>query len=102
MANFDMEKMSPPYTLPVEEILNQYETSQNKGLTSKQVQIVREKYGFNVLPEKKKSLWKVYFCRLFNLITLILIAAAAINLILYYSGTTDAVECTHHFRGRIS
>lgn len=84
MANFHMEKMAPPYALSVEEVLDQFETSKDYGLTSDKVEQFRLKYGMNTLPQKKKSLWKVYFRPLFNLMTLILLAAAAVNLILYY------------------
>lgn len=76
-----MEKVS--FSLAPEEVLARFGTSKDNGLTSDQAQKLQEHFGPNKLPEKKKSIVKVYFAPLYNLMTIILFAAAAVNLILY-------------------
>src|SRR5271157_5190574 len=78
-----MENSLPPYAMSTGEILEQFGISEENGLANDQVLKFRAQYGENTLPEKKKSVWKVYFKPLFNLMTLILLVAAVINLILY-------------------
>ncbi len=75
-----MEKAS--FLLAPEEVLARFGTSKDNGLTTEQARKFQEQFGPNKLPEKKKSFVKVYFAPLYNLMTIILFAAAAVNLIL--------------------
>ncbi len=76
-----MEKAA--FSLGPEEVLARFGTSKDTGLTTDQARKFQEQFGPNKLPEKKKSIRKIYFAPLLNLMTLILFAAAAVNLILY-------------------
>ncbi len=77
---------NPSFSLAPEEVLARFGTSKDTGLTPDQARKFQEQFGPNKLPEKKKSFVKVYFASLYNLMTLILLAAAAVNLILVAFG----------------
>lgn len=82
-----------PFSLTAEEVLARFGTSKDIGLTREQARKLQEQFGPNKLPEKKKSIVKTYFAPLYNLMTLILFAAATINLILYaYTQYTPEIE----------
>ena len=73
----------PIYTLPVKEALVEFGVQLETGLTSQEVQIRRERYGFNELLEKPRpGFLKLLFDQLNNFLIIILIVAAVISIIL--------------------
>lgn len=80
--------------LTAQKIETSFSTNRNCGLTEKQAEINRQKYGENILPEKKgKSFFRKFLGELSDFLVLILIAAAAISLILsIIKGETDFTD----------
>ena len=80
----------PIYTLPVKAALEEFGVQLETGLTSQEVQIRRERYGFNELQEKPRpGFLKLLFDQLNNFLIIILIVAAVVSLLL--GETVDAV-----------
>ena len=67
------------HSIEIEEILNMLETSE-KGLSSREVQNRRSEWGFNVIPEGKKTFWLVKFLSHFHdVLIYVLITAGLIT-----------------------
>lgn len=65
---------------PFEEVLSHFESSAQTGLTSKQINGLREKYGTNsLLTQKPKSPWLLLFEQFNNPVIYILVVAAIIT-----------------------
>ena len=78
-----------------EEIVQEFDTSLNKGLKSEQVEEKRQKYGFNELKAKKKKSIFVKFLEQFkDFMIIVLIVAAIVSGIVGYmegEGITDSI-----------
>ena len=70
------------YSKKVNDILKEFNVSQEKGLNSEQVNTLRNKYGYNRLKEKKgETLFHMIIGELLQFLNLLLIAAAVISII---------------------
>ncbi|MHA1831089.1 MAG: calcium-translocating P-type ATPase, SERCA-type [Candidatus Helarchaeota archaeon] len=78
------------YQLTKDEVYKKLNTSE-KGLNSDDVELRLEKYGLNVLAEKKRrSIFKMFLGQFKDILTILLIVATVISLFLYImSGFTD-------------
>lgn len=71
-----------PYSQNVNELLNELRTNKEKGLTTAEALVRKEKYGENKLREKKKkSVVQRFFDQFKDVMILILIAAAIISFV---------------------
>lgn len=78
------------YNMKIQEILELYGTNLKTGLTRQQVEELKQRFGLNILPEKKApSLFKIFINQCKNpLIYLLLVAAIIITVLGNY---TDAI-----------
>ncbi len=72
------------YDLTIEDIFEQLKTSREEGLTEEQAQNIRKTTGNNVLPKKKVNFYQKYIKPSFNLMIIILLIAAFIQLYIAY------------------
>ncbi|MHA1919879.1 MAG: cation-translocating P-type ATPase [Promethearchaeota archaeon] len=75
------------YKLSIENIFEQLNTSE-EGLTDAQVQNIRKITGSNTLPKKKINFYQKYIKPTFNLMIVILLIAASVQLYMAYTGGT--------------
>ncbi|MHA1718099.1 MAG: cation-translocating P-type ATPase, partial [Promethearchaeota archaeon] len=75
------------YKLSIENIFKQLNTSE-EGLTDAQVQNIRKTVGSNTLPKKKINFYQKYIKPTFNLMIVILLIAASVQLYMAYTGGT--------------
>jgi len=62
--------------MPYDEILTALKSDVDSGLSQEQVRISSETYGKNIIEKKKKSLWKVLFAPIINLLIIIYLISA--------------------------
>ena len=81
-------------TLRKEEVLQKLRTKQGVGLTQREVQVRKQKYGNNKLQEKKKETLIIKFIKQFNdFMIIILIVASILSAITsYFQGENDYVD----------
>lgn len=65
-------------TLRKEEVLQKLRTKQGAGLTEREVQVRKQKYGNNKLQEKKKETLIIKFIKQFNDFMIIILIVASI------------------------
>ena len=65
-------------TLRKEEVLQKLRTKQGVGLTQREVQVRKQKYGNNKLQEKKKKTLIIKFIKQFNDFMIIILIVASI------------------------
>jgi Ca2+-transporting ATPase len=70
------------YYQPLEELITEFNTNLNNGLSSEQLEARYLEFGYNELPKIKKSLWRIYLAPIFNFLIVILIITGAIIIIL--------------------
>ncbi|MFX1302013.1 MAG: cation-translocating P-type ATPase [Promethearchaeota archaeon] len=70
------------YNLPINELLERFNTDPDQGLKSSVLSERYLKYGYNELPKIKKSIWKIYLAPLFNFLIMILLITGIIIVIL--------------------
>eukprot|EP00444_Apocalathium_aciculiferum_P035635 CAMPEP_0183489286 /NCGR_PEP_ID=MMETSP0370-20130417/181367_1 /TAXON_ID=268820 /ORGANISM="Peridinium aciculiferum, Strain PAER-2" /LENGTH=617 /DNA_ID=CAMNT_0025682619 /DNA_START=36 /DNA_END=1888 /DNA_ORIENTATION=- len=74
-----------PHTLAPEKVLEHFGVKLDKGLTSKQVEENRAKYGSNELEEQeKKSLWELIWAQFEDLLVRILLLSALVSFALAF------------------
>ena len=72
------------YTITNDATLEALQTSKT-GLTSKEAETRLQKYGKNALQQKPpKSIWKMIWEQLYNLMVLILLVAAVVSIVMYF------------------
>ncbi|MFO7795786.1 MAG: cation-translocating P-type ATPase [Promethearchaeati archaeon] len=69
------------YKLRLDSLYEELDTDPTKGLTEKQVQERIQQYGYNELPEYKRSFVKIYLAPLFNWLIVIYLLGALILLL---------------------
>ena len=81
-------------TLRKEEVLQKLRTKQGVGLTQREVQVRKQKYGNNKLQEKKKETLIIKFIKQFNdFMIIILIVASILSAVTsYFQGENDYVD----------
>ncbi len=81
------------FTKSQEQVLNELNVDQKKGLSTKEVKKRLEKYGYNKLKSKaKKSLLELFIAQLKDVLIYVLIGAAIVNVIAHgLEGITDAI-----------
>lgn len=78
------------WSLSVEQCLKEYKTRLDKGLTSEDVQIRRQEYGYNELAkEKGKPLWHLVLEQFDDTLVKILLGAAFISFVLAFLGESE-------------
>lgn len=70
------------YLQSLDDLIRQFQTDTNKGLSESDIESRFLRYGYNELPKIKKSLWKIYLAPIFNFLIIILIISGAIVVIL--------------------
>ncbi|MFW9828085.1 MAG: cation-translocating P-type ATPase [Candidatus Thorarchaeota archaeon] len=70
------------YSLPIDELLTQFNTDPDHGLKTSDLEKRYIKSGYNELPKIRKSIWRIYLAPLFNFLIVILIISAIIITIL--------------------
>ena len=70
------------YHQSLEELITEFSTDSNNGLTAEHLEDKYLEFGYNELPKIKKSLWKIYLAPLFNFLIIILIITGVIIIIL--------------------
>ncbi|MFX1237359.1 MAG: cation-translocating P-type ATPase, partial [Promethearchaeota archaeon] len=65
-----------------EELIKFFNTNLTEGLSSQEVIKKRAEFGYNEIPQLKKSLWKAYLAPIFNFLILVLIITSVIIIIL--------------------
>ncbi|CAK7348673.1 unnamed protein product [Dovyalis caffra] len=79
------EKPFPAWSWSVEQCLKEYNVKLDKGLSSYEVEKLRERYGWNELAkEKGKPLWRLVLEQFDDMLVKILLVAAFISFILAY------------------
>ncbi|KAJ8440620.1 hypothetical protein Cgig2_031037 [Carnegiea gigantea] len=79
------EKQFPAWCWSVDQCLKEYNVKLNKGLSSYEVEKLRERYGWNELEkEKGKPLWHLVLEQFDDMLVKILIVAAFISFIIAY------------------
>ena len=83
------------FNISVDEVAKRLETNIDEGLREEQIEIIREKYGFNELKEeKKKSLFVKFLEQFKDFMIIILILAAIVSGFVGYikgEGITDSI-----------
>ena len=81
-------------TLRKEEVVQKLGTKQGTGLTQREVQTRKQKYGSNKLEEKKKETLLVKFIKQFNdfMIIILIIASILSAVTSYFQGENDYVD----------
>lgn len=80
-----MLNMEVAHTKTVDEMYKTFNVSETTGLTQEQIDIAREKHGFNELPaEEGKSLFKLVLEQFEDLLVRILLGAACISFVLAF------------------
>jgi Ca2+-transporting ATPase len=76
------------YHQQLDELLREFNTDFDRGLTSSELEGKYQKFGYNELPKIKKSIWKIYFAPIFNFLIVILLVTGVIVVILGSPGET--------------
>lgn len=85
------EKPFPAWSWSVEQCLKEYNVKLDKGLSSREVEKRRERYGWNELDkEKGKPLWQLVLEQFDDTLVKILLVAAFISFILAYFHSSDS------------
>lgn len=81
-------------TLRKEEVVQKLSSKQDFGLTQREVQIRKQKYGSNKLEEKKKETLLVKFIKQFNdfMIIILIIASILSAITSYFQGENDYID----------
>ncbi|CAH8557280.1 unnamed protein product [Dicrocoelium dendriticum] len=84
--------MENPHSPTSEEVLNFFNTSEENGLSEKQIASALEEYGYNELPpEETKPLWRLVLEQFDDLLVKILLIAATISFVLaWFEDSEDA------------
>jgi len=75
------------------ELVRDFNSDLDQGLTSSEMEFRYEKSGYNELPKIKKSIWKIYLAPIFNFLILILLVTGIIIVILG-EGDTQIITFT--------
>ncbi|KAI3441713.1 Cation_ATPase_N domain-containing protein [Psidium guajava] len=79
------ERPFPAWSWSVEQCLKEYKVKLDKGLSTYEVEKLRERYGWNELSkEKGKPLWRLVLDQFDDILVKILLGAASISFILAY------------------
>ncbi|SCV69290.1 BQ2448_2310 [Microbotryum intermedium] len=82
--------MAPAYSLPPQQVLQQYDITVTSGLSSQQVLENRQRFGENVLPQEDPTpLWELILEQFKDQLVLILLASAAVSFVLAYFEESD-------------
>ncbi|MFX1447976.1 MAG: cation-transporting P-type ATPase, partial [Promethearchaeota archaeon] len=73
---------STAYIQPIDDLITQFQTNLNDGLSESEIEKKFLRYGYNELPKIKKSLWKIYLAPIFNFLIIILIISGGIVILL--------------------
>ncbi|GAV75333.1 E1-E2_ATPase domain-containing protein/Cation_ATPase_C domain-containing protein/Cation_ATPase_N domain-containing protein/Hydrolase domain-containing protein [Cephalotus follicularis] len=88
------EKPFPVWSWSVEQCLKEYNVKLDKGLGSYEVEMQRERYGWNELAkEKGKPLWQLVLEQFDDMLVKILLVAAFISFVLAYLHGSESREC---------
>lgn len=89
-----MEEMPfPAWSWSVEQCLREYKVKPDKGLSTYEVEKLRERYGWNELSkEKGKPLWRLVLYQFDDILVKILLGAAFISFILAYMHGSESVD----------
>ena len=87
MSSFNSAEKNP-YQRSIEDLISEFKTDINHGLSNTDLNSRYLKYGYNALPKIKKSLWKIYLAPIFNFLIVILIISGTLVLILGSPGST--------------
>lgn len=80
------------YTITNDNVLEALQTSKT-GLTSAEAEERLQKYGKNALHQKPpKSIWKMIWEQLFNIMVLILLLAAVVSIVMYFVQRSQGVK----------
>ncbi|CAL8079025.1 unnamed protein product [Calicophoron daubneyi] len=84
--------MDDAYSKSSTEVLKFFQTSEETGLTEKQVAVALEEYGYNELPpEESKPLWRLVLEQFDDLLVKILLLAAVVSFVLaWFEDSEDA------------
>ena len=83
------------YSQNIQEVLQAFHSS-SEGLTTSSVEKAREEYGFNELPAKAKSMWKLFFSQFADTMVYILFGALAISTVAPFL-ESDSIPSIGHF-----
>lgn len=87
------EKPCPAWSKTVDQCLQEYDVSVEKGLSSPQVEKRRQIYGWNELQKENGTpLWKLVLEQFDDTLVKILLAAAGVSFILAYFGGNESSE----------
>lgn len=87
------ERPFPAWSCSVEQCLKEYKVKLDKGLSSYEVEKLRERYGWNELSkEKGKPLWRLVLDQFDDILVKILLGAAFISFILAYMHGSESVD----------
>ena len=77
--------MEDSFLKSTKQVLDHFRVNPKTGLTSKQIEELREKYGKNELPEDEKTpIWKLVLEQFKDQLVLILLAAAVVSFVLAF------------------
>ncbi|KAL6005654.1 Calcium-transporting ATPase 2, endoplasmic reticulum-type [Asimina triloba] len=83
----------PAWAWSVEQCLKEYNVKLDKGLSSHEVEKLRERYGWNeLIKEKGKPLWRLVLEQFDDMLVKILLVAALISFILAYLDGSESGE----------
>lgn len=103
MSEKEQEKRKKWHSLDVEFVLQELETSKEKGISEDEAEKRLEKYGKNKLPEKKKQNELVRFLLHFhNVLIYVLLAAAAITALMRHWIDTVVILAVVLINGSVS
>eukprot|EP00917_Polyrhabdina_sp_WS-2016_P023401 GHVP01050744.1.p1 GENE.GHVP01050744.1~~GHVP01050744.1.p1 ORF type:complete len:1240 (-),score=214.13 GHVP01050744.1:1558-5277(-) len=69
-------------TTPIKKLAKEFDTDLKKGLTNRQVELNREKYGLNFLEkEHMEPIWKLFLSQFKSAVVILLLIAAIVSLI---------------------
>ena len=87
----EKENQKKWYTITNDDVLKELNTSKT-GLTSKEAEERLQKYGKNALQQKPpKSIWKMIWEQLYNIMVLILLIAAVVSIVMYFVQKSQGV-----------
>lgn len=88
MSSSEKKKEIYYYNQPIEQLINNFNSDIDHGITSSELNERHLKYGYNELPKVKKSIWKIYLAPIFNFLIVILLVTGIIIIILGSIGDT--------------
>ncbi|MGE5568231.1 MAG: cation-translocating P-type ATPase [Rhodospirillales bacterium] len=75
-----MENLTPPYRMPVADVLAAFQTDRKRGLSEEEARARLERYGRNELPDEKPVPgWRKFLAQFESPLVLLLLAATAIS-----------------------